>query len=284
MGQGTTVVGEPEGHRGRGRPARLRVESGQRFARGVVIDADVPIPIKSRPGHAHRGARLLCDCGNEYTGTLQAITSGHLGSCGCLRKKGFVDRTGRRYGKLVVVQYAGMRDRKTGTSKHTLWLCRCDCGNESVVAGVNLGGKDGTRSCGCSITDRPPKLSPQVAGRNKVLATYRSAARTRGLSWELADEDFDRLMVQDCFYCGTPPSVITTPGRRTGDGFLHGGLDRKDNTLGYLAGNVVPCCITCNHAKMAMPFDAFMAWIAQLIAHHWFNPEMTPSRRLKAVI
>ena len=55
----------------------------------------------------------------------------------------FVDLTGQRFGKLTVIERKG--ESKCG---HAAWLCRCDCGNQSVVIGRDL--KRGcTTSCGC---------------------------------------------------------------------------------------------------------------------------------------
>lgn len=55
----------------------------------------------------------------------------------------FIDMTGEKYGKLLVVEYAGKTKR--GLS---LWKCKCDCGREVVVQSVNL--RNGhTKSCGC---------------------------------------------------------------------------------------------------------------------------------------
>lgn len=57
----------------------------------------------------------------------------------------FVDRTGQRFGKLIVLNHAG-----NNALKKVLWKCRCDCGNESiVVAGSLVTGN--TESCGCII-------------------------------------------------------------------------------------------------------------------------------------
>ncbi|AIW03527.1 HNH endonuclease [Bacillus phage Moonbeam] len=50
---------------------------------------------------------------------------------------------GRRFGKLVVLEFAG----SNGDRKST-WLCKCDCGSTKIVVGVYMTqGK--TRSCGC---------------------------------------------------------------------------------------------------------------------------------------
>lgn len=51
------------------------------------------------------------------------------------------DMTGERYGRLVVVSYSHSKN-----GRH--WLCRCDCGNESVASGGKLIiGR--VKSCGC---------------------------------------------------------------------------------------------------------------------------------------
>jgi len=52
------------------------------------------------------------------------------------------DLVGQRFGRLVVKEFAG---RGRGS---VLWLCSCDCGNNSIVSGSNLK-KGQTRSCGC---------------------------------------------------------------------------------------------------------------------------------------
>ena len=57
----------------------------------------------------------------------------------------FIDLTGRRFGKLTVVERVG----DTGST----WLCKCDCGREKKILGSNL--RQGyTTSCGhCCKTE-----------------------------------------------------------------------------------------------------------------------------------
>ena len=53
----------------------------------------------------------------------------------------FKDETGKRYGKLTVISYEM-------TNGKAFWKCKCDCGNETLVAGDKL--RSGrTKSCGC---------------------------------------------------------------------------------------------------------------------------------------
>ena len=53
------------------------------------------------------------------------------------------DLTGQKFGRLTAIEFRG-----TNKSGNALWLCKCDCGNETVVRGGSL--KNGhTKSCGC---------------------------------------------------------------------------------------------------------------------------------------
>lgn len=55
-----------------------------------------------------------------------------------------IDLQGQRFGRLTVVARSGKDEHRNAT-----WLCRCDCGNESVVRGTALiAGK--SASCGCT--------------------------------------------------------------------------------------------------------------------------------------
>lgn len=63
------------------------------------------------------------------------------------------DLIGQRFGRLVVVADNGTEKRKTGDLIRT-WLCKCDCGNETVVTTDKL--KSGhTTSCGCMKGGKP---------------------------------------------------------------------------------------------------------------------------------
>lgn len=54
----------------------------------------------------------------------------------------FIDMSGQKFGRLTVLCRAENRGRTT------MWLCKCDCGNETVVSAGHL--KNGhTTSCGC---------------------------------------------------------------------------------------------------------------------------------------
>lgn len=58
-----------------------------------------------------------------------------------------LDLTGRRFGRLVVVKRSAPHFSPNG-KRSTMWLCRCDCGNEVTAFSQNLV-RGRTRSCGC---------------------------------------------------------------------------------------------------------------------------------------
>lgn len=57
-----------------------------------------------------------------------------------------VDIKGRRYGRLTVVEFAGLGP------KGARWRCLCDCGNETTALGAHIRCGN-TKSCGCQRAD-----------------------------------------------------------------------------------------------------------------------------------
>jgi hypothetical protein len=94
-----------------------------------------------------------CDCGGTYVARGSNLKSGRTTHCGCVKHvaNNFIDITGKRYGRLVVL---GVKSRK---NKKVYWNCVCDCGGHNVVSGSDL--KSGkVKSCGC--------LLPEVRRKN----------------------------------------------------------------------------------------------------------------------
>ena len=117
-------------------------------------------------------ARCRCSCGREKDVRLSSLKNGNTTSCGCSRR---ADLTGQRFGRLVVLEYAGQ------TGKRSMWKCRCDCGNITVVRTSSL--KSGnTKSCGCGMKDHPEAgLQDQIDGtRVGSLLRGETAANTSG--------------------------------------------------------------------------------------------------------
>lgn len=82
-----------------------------------------------------------------------------------------IDLTGQRFGSWVVV----CRDYSSCSSAHDhpipMWLCRCDCGTISSVAGTNL--RAGRSTCCHKCRDKK-----RTAGLRRY---HRTAARLRNM-------------------------------------------------------------------------------------------------------
>ena len=164
--------------------------------------------------------------------------------------------SGKKYSRLTVLQRAG-----TNNAHQATWLCRCDCGKETVVAGHSLR-RGFTKSCGCLRANRLPK--GEAAFRMMYLGIKRNAKR-RDLDWELTRDQTRELVKQPCHYCGIAP-LQCAKGRwnRLNGDFLYNGLDRIDNNIGYIHSNIVSCCGRCNRAKDTMGIEEFREWIAKI--------------------
>ena len=165
---------------------------------------------------------------------------------------------GKRFKRLTVLRSAGTAK---SPKEESLWECRCDCGNVVILRGGRLTSGN-TKSCGCYHKMRTRELfskSPEEMRISKVLNNYRKGARNRGLQFALTRTQVARLIDGDCHYCGSSPSNSQTyHGKRLAK---YQGIDRLDNSKGYVVGNVVPCCIVCNKMKKTMSHHEFLAHI-----------------------
>jgi hypothetical protein len=101
-------------------------------------------------------ARILAvctECQRLSFPDASSVRCGTTKSCACQHPNDItpkLDEVGKTYGRLTVIERAG----HVGTAKKKIaWRCKCDCGNETVVAGNAL--RTGTtQSCGCFNLER----------------------------------------------------------------------------------------------------------------------------------
>lgn len=140
--------------------------AGQRFGRLVAISAT--------DKRADHGKSIIwkcqCDCGNLAEVSARRLVSGKVRSCGCLRHPPCGDLTGKRFGRLVVLGYAGPASELGRSGKKIYWKCRCDCGRETMVSQSDLlTGVRGTKSCGCLRKERALQSLELVEGTSVTL-------------------------------------------------------------------------------------------------------------------
>lgn len=143
---------------------------------------------------------------------------------------GAKDRTGERYGRLVLLRRADTR----GGDGTYLWVCRCDCGEEKEFL-VNHLRNGHTQSCGCLHRERTSEMLKKrntthghafVGSRTPTYRVWRSIFDR--LKYDASYRDVvmcDRWLKFENFLAdmGEKPEGLT--------------LDRKDNSKGYEPGN-----------------------------------------------
>lgn len=185
----------------------------------------------------------------------------------------FKDRTGERYGRLLVLEHCGKDER----GKH-LWRCKCDCGNEKIVVGDNLSsGK--SNSCGCLKREFLAKKGNQYGlFTDRRIAIYKvqyahiKRRNAKFIGDVFSFDEFIEKSESPCYYCGLEWSKEIQDRRNEAikDGLLSdvvvkcNGIDRIDSKIGYTTENTVPCCKYCNTAKNTMTQEQFKEWILRV--------------------
>jgi hypothetical protein len=185
------------------------------------------------------------------------------------------DLAGQRFGRLFVLEFAYIKNHKAW------WRCACDCGRETITAGVYLTGKNSrTRSCGCLMREANKKAGKTVgaenmrkyadsirkpegeASRNHLFYLYGYKASKRGMKFELSMDEFSFLTKGNCYYCGIEPNQVKKSKNSTV--YIYNGIDRIDNSKGYTMENCVSCCKQCNTSKNILDQREFYSWIVRV--------------------
>jgi predicted SprT family Zn-dependent metalloprotease len=219
-----------------------------------------------------------CTCGERVIRSIQNVQScknkGNISSCKKCRRYTKPPKTeprrllikGQKFGKLTAISPTGEVNKR----RYAIWIFRCDCGKEvkriasHIIEMANRGLEPNCGKQSCSGHNKMPGIEAGLRDRYRI---YRRNAAIRGLEWRLTIDEVRDLMAGNCYYCGTPPSMISQARSGGHWHFVYNGIDRLNSNQGYLPGNVVTCCKNCNMAKRDMPYEEFIAWINLLIAY-----------------
>lgn len=90
-------------------------------------------------------------------------------------------------------------------------------------------------------------------GLNGKYARYKRGAKKRNYSFELSLDEFSNLITDaNCYLCGRESS----------------GVDRLDNSIGYVLENCKPCCGSCNKMKSDKSLDEFLDEVKLIASRH----------------
>lgn len=106
-----------------------------------------------------------------------------------------------------------------------------------------------------TLDRRTPKSVGYLA--SNIVNYIKQKAVDRNKKWTLSAVEAYHLITGTCKYCGFKPDW---PNNRVG-------IDRVNNDLGYVSGNCVPCCFTCNSAKGEKTLKEFKNWIGRVYTY-----------------
>jgi len=173
------------------------------------------------------------------------------------------DLTNVEFGDLKVLKYSGIRTFK-GKSNSALWKCNCKCGDSIILTRKQLHAPAiKAYSWGSPNCKHRCKRNEDRSAKYTAYARCRASATRREYPFEIGFEEFIKISKQPCHYCGEEYSKTILSGSRKGE-FKCNGLDRVNNTKGYVENNIVPCCTMCNTAKGTQHYNDFLDWIERL--------------------
>jgi hypothetical protein len=149
-------------------------------------------------------------------------------------KRAFRDRTGERYGRLLILAHAG-----TIPGSCSVWLCECECGGRLVVRLSGLLGR--TRSCGCLQRQRGQERgrANRTHGEGKGTPEYRAWLGMKSRCLNTSDRgfvDYGRRGIEVWEpWINDYPGFLAYIGRKPSP--KHS-LDRIDNDGNYEPGNI----------------------------------------------
>lgn len=111
--------------------------------------------------------------------------------------------------------------------------------------------------------NNPEKFQAKLKQNNEKLKYNPKSAyshlkvqsRKRQKTLELTFEQFERIVFEPCFYCGSKTERLN-------------GIDRWQNNEGYSLNNSIPCCWKCNRAKNTDEPEQYIEHCKQ-VAEYW---------------
>ena len=206
--------------------------------------------------------KLKCEfCKNTFEryksrikGTLHFCGQICYGKYSTLKRTRFKDYTGQIINgfKILEVFNSGKWNNK--------YKVLCICGKDRIMSISMIKTTEGICRCNGNKTDKDICL-------DQVYQRYKYASKFRNHTFELEKEFTIQLIQQNCYYCKSPPSNIHKANKRT---WKYSGIDRLNNNLGYISGNCVACCWSCNQIKRDNSFNEFKEKIG-IIYHNLYT-------------
>lgn len=101
------------------------------------------------------------------------------------------------------------------------------------------------------------ELSPEQEKKvHNIYKDYQRRAEKKGIHFTIPEFVFRLILQLRCYYCKHKVDGTTV------------GIDRINNSEGYVSGNCVPCCWDCNRSKSNKSVHNHLAYLKR------FNPNL----------
>ena len=171
-------------------------------------------------------------------------------------------------------------DNKKSTSNHRYIFVKCSCGTKcSVRLDIALQSNRSCKKCGQLKRRNTFSEKTLTSLFKRLYHSYIAQAKKRNYSFDLEFDTFCNYTKQNCFYCNEPASNTLKQNYRS---ITYNGLDRIDNTKGYVEGNIVSCCGQCNMMKNKFSKSEFLTKIKQIAYNlNLYGDAFTPLDELR---
>ncbi len=95
---------------------------------------------------------------------------------------------------------------------------------------------------------------------------YKTKASTRGYDFELKEEDYYKIIQDNCYICG-----------KKSDETHINGIDRFDNDVGYTLANLNACCGECNFMKKDLEYNILFDHFKKIYTNSLNKTQTEPS-------
>jgi hypothetical protein len=197
---------------------------------------------------------------------------------------------GKSFGRLTVVDYAGVYENPSKTFKTHFWLCECSCGNLKVINSSNLNNHH-AKSCGCLNKELS---SSRLKGNN---LSYRNIKGTKNIRLSyynrfkkncskndrefLITIDYMQKLLEDqnykCALTGVDIEMkLENPFNSQKNKKLNtASLDRIDSSKGYIEGNVQWVHKEINRLKSNFSEEDLIYWCKKIIENNEKNTNIS---------
>jgi len=107
-----------------------------------------------------------------------------------------------------------------------------------------------------------------VTTTTPTYTSYKKSGNTRNIEFALSEHEFMALVKQSCYLCGIQSDTN------------HNGIDRFDNSKGYVISNCRPCCGHCNLLKKDIDYNTILERAAKIANKHMALTDIIRSKNI----